>query len=159
MEKDKLEVLRVLQCQRLADLAKSKHISYSQIATATGYDRSNVIRVLRGQYSPTLDVLNNIANAIGYNLDFVNNDLINSKVERINPKFLICPDAENKELYILHRMYPACLIWIKQETPVRFIVLDMYDELENEADILQLPFVQEAKDFYFKMVENSMDKN
>lgn len=74
-------------------------------------------------------------------------------------KFLICPDDENKELYILHREFPACLIWIKQETPVRFVLLDLYDDVENPNDILQMSFVQEAKDFYNKIAANMLDKN
>lgn len=74
-------------------------------------------------------------------------------------KFLLCPDDEKKELYILHREYPACLIWIKQETPVSFIVQDLYDEMENVNDILEMSFVQEAKEFFNRFVENSTDKN
>lgn len=74
-------------------------------------------------------------------------------------KFLLCPEKETSELYILHREYPACLIWVKQETPVRFIVMDLYDEVENEKDILNMPFVQDAKDFFNNQVINSLDKN
>lgn len=74
-------------------------------------------------------------------------------------KFLLCPDEENHELYILHREFPACLIWIKQETPLTFIIQDLYDEVENTNDILQMPFVQEAKYFFNRFVENSTDKN
>ena len=74
-------------------------------------------------------------------------------------KFLLCPDDENKELYILHREHPACLIWIKQETPVSFVVQDLYDEMENVNDILGMSFVQEAKDFFNRFVENSTDQN
>lgn len=74
-------------------------------------------------------------------------------------KFLLCPDDENKELYILHREYPSCLIWIKQETPVSFVVQDLYDEMENVNDILEMSFVQEAKDFFNRFVENSTEQN
>ncbi len=74
-------------------------------------------------------------------------------------KFLICPDELNKELYILHREFPACLIWIKQEMPVRFVVLDLYDEVENENDILNMSFVQEAKIFYNSIINNTLNKN
>lgn len=74
-------------------------------------------------------------------------------------KFLICPDEESKEIYILHREFPACLIWVKQELPLRFIVLDLYDEMENTNDILSMPFVQEAKDFFNKIASSSFDTN
>lgn len=68
-------------------------------------------------------------------------------------KFLMCPDPEAGELYILHREFPACLIWVKQETPARFIVLDLYDDLKDPNDILTMPFVQEAKDFFTDYVK------
>lgn len=74
-------------------------------------------------------------------------------------KFLICPDDKAKELYILHREFPACLIWIKQETPVRFIILDLYDKVENVNDILEMDFVQEAKEFYNNIATGFLEKN
>lgn len=74
-------------------------------------------------------------------------------------KFLFCPDEIGQELYLLHREFPACLIWIKQETPVRFIVMDLYDDVEDVDSILTMPFVQDAKDFFNRMTENSLDKN
>lgn len=74
-------------------------------------------------------------------------------------KFLIAIDPDNNQLYILHRQYPACLIWIKQEIPVRFIILDLYDEVENVESILIMPFIQEAKDFYQQYAEKSIPEN
>jgi hypothetical protein len=74
-------------------------------------------------------------------------------------KFLLCPDHVGKELYILHREFPACLIWVKQEAPVRFIVMDLFDVMEDTDTILEMDFVQEAKDFFKDYIENSLDKN
>ncbi len=74
-------------------------------------------------------------------------------------KFLLCPDEETKELYILHREYPACLILVKQETPIRFIVMDLFDDVKDEHSILEMPFVQEAKDYFKNYVINSLDIN
>lgn len=75
-------------------------------------------------------------------------------------KFLFAPDAKTNELYILHREYPACLIWVKQTTPIRFVILDWFEEetIPNE-EILEMDFVQEAKDFFFYHVRNNIDKN
>lgn len=73
---------------------------------------------------------------------------------KIEPKFLFSVDPIKKELYILHRQYPACLIWVKQEIPARFILLDLYDEMNNTNDILSMPFIQEAKDFFKKYGES-----
>ena len=74
-------------------------------------------------------------------------------------KFLIAVDPQNNELYILHREFPSCLIWIKQEIPVRFIILDLYDDVENEGDILSMPFVEEAKTFWKDYAAKSLGGN
>ena len=71
-------------------------------------------------------------------------------MKQIEPKFLFCVDPVKKELYILHRNFPSCLIWVKQETPLRFIVVDLYDDMENPDDILEMDFVQQAKDYFMK---------
>lgn len=75
-------------------------------------------------------------------------------------KFLIAIDHKENELYILHREFPACLIHVKQETPLRFIVMDLFDDMENPNDILNMPFVEEAKRFFTDYYnENVLDKN
>jgi len=70
--------------------------------------------------------------------------------------FLLSVDPINNELYILHRNFPACLIWVKQEIPMRFVIQDLYDEVENNNEILNMPFVQAAKDFFKKYSESIM---
>lgn len=74
-------------------------------------------------------------------------------------KFLLCPDEINKELYILHREFPSCLIWVKQSLPITFIILDLYDDVENESDIVKMDFVVEAKSFFNNHIENTTEKN
>jgi len=74
-------------------------------------------------------------------------------------KFLFSIDPKNKELYILHREFPACLIWVKQELPARFIVMDLYDEMENPNEILNMSFVQEAKDYFSKYGSSLFNPN
>ena len=81
------------------------------------------------------------------------------KTIRVNPKFLLCIDAQNKELYILHREYPSCLIHVVQDTPVRFVVQDLYDDMDNPNDILNMTFVQEAKDFYSTTALKTLNNN
>jgi transcriptional regulator with XRE-family HTH domain len=144
----------------LKELAKDKGISQEEIAKKTGFKQSNVSRLLNGIYPPTLDNLIRLAEAINHDVVFANKYL-NEKVpdEFIFPKFLFSIDPISKELYILHRAFPSCLIHVKQETPVRFIVLDLYDEVENPNDILNMPFVQEAKNFYKKYAESIMPSN
>ena len=152
------------KCQRtltyLSQLIKSKHISQEVIAERSGYLSSNVNRVLSGRYMPRLDVLTSIANAAGYDVAFVNQEVNHQPApEAIVPKFMLAIDFQRNELYILHRQFPSCLIHIKQEIPVRFIVQDLYDDVPNPSDILGMPFVEEAKAFYRTYAENFMDKN
>ena len=57
-------------------------------------------------------------------------------------------DPLKNELYILHRQFPACLIHVIRDIPVRFIIEDLYDEVENPADLLTMSFVNEAKEYF-----------
>lgn len=63
-------------------------------------------------------------------------------------KFLLSVDPANNELYILHRLWPACLIHVVQEIPARFVIEDLYDNVDNVETIPGMPFIEEAKDFY-----------
>lgn len=74
-------------------------------------------------------------------------------------KFLLSIDPVNKELFILHREYPACLIEVRQETPLRFIVQDLFDDMDDPNEILNMSFVQEAKDFFRDYAANIYPKN
>lgn len=48
----------------IADQAKEKGITHEQIAEITGFDRSNVGRMLSGKYAPTLDNFLRLAEAV-----------------------------------------------------------------------------------------------
>lgn len=48
----------------IAEEAKDKNITHEQIAEITGFDRSNVTRMLNGKYSPTLDNFIRLAEAV-----------------------------------------------------------------------------------------------
>lgn len=66
-------------------------------------------------------------------------------------KFLLCVDKENKELYVLHREFPACLIYVEQtKTPVNFVVFDLYeDDQEKSIEILiSEEFKKELRTFF-----------
>ena len=56
---------RIALCQQLSQIAADNNITHEQIAERSGLIRPNVSRVLSGKYSPTLDVLLKIADAIG----------------------------------------------------------------------------------------------
>ena len=154
MSKELIQKKRVKLMQYLAKLFQSEGISYSKLEKETGFIPSNISRMLNGKYSPGLDHVIQLADVGDYDVVFVKK-MLNQHVddEQISPKFLLSIDHKNHELYVLHRQFPACLIWVKQETPVQFIVQDLYDDVENPADILNMPFVEEAKAFYREYAE------
>ena len=148
-EKYKNERRRLLAY--IKEYASKNGISQENIAAKTGFTRNNVNRMLMGRYTPTLDNFIRLAESIGHSVELVkkfNKNKIGSS--EVQPKFMFSVDTINQELYILHRQYPACLIHIFQEIPVRFIIEDLYDDVDNPADILTMPFVEEAKDFFKK---------
>ena len=77
-------------------------------------------------------------------------------------KFLLCLDKENKELYVLHREFPACLIYVEQtKNPVNFVVLDLYEENQDEAiEVLTSEnFKNELREFFISQSFNQGDLN
>lgn len=154
MKNERIEFL-----ENLAKLSQQEGITQKQIAEKTGYIQSNISRIFSGKFPPSLDIVLNIAKAIGYKLTLSKYHQGYGKANQIEPKFLFCPDPINNELYILHRNYPSCLIHVKQELPARFIIVDLYDEVENEADILTMSFVHEAKEFFKKQAKDNLLEN
>lgn len=151
---------RIALMQYLNKLRIDKGITQEELANITGFERSNINRMMFAKYSPTLDNFITIADALGYQVSILEKS---AKPETprtgSEPQFMLCPDHTNGELYILHRHFPACLIWVKQETPVRFIIQDLYDDVHDVNDLLTMQFVQKAKDFYTKFAESTLDQN
>jgi transcriptional regulator with XRE-family HTH domain len=142
---------------RLADVARAQGITQDEWAERSGLRQSNIARILSGKYPPTLDTLITLANAVGYEIGISNIHPITTN-SIIDP-FLLAVDYNNKEIYILHREYPSCLIWVKQETPLRFILMDLYDDVEDVNSILLMPFIENAKQYFYKQVEKGFDLN
>jgi len=160
INEEKYKAARRVILDYLKSQVEIRGISQQKIADQTGFRQSNVNRMLNGQYSPSLDNLIRLAEAIDHEVVLVKK-FPNKSVDEdnIHPKFMMVVDPENNELYILHRQFPSCLIQVKQEIPMRFIVQDLYDDMDNPADILKMPFVEEAKEFFRQYSENKFDKN
>lgn len=68
-------------------------------------------------------------------------------------KFLLCVDKDNNELYVLHREFPACLIYVEQtKTPVNFVVFDLFeDDQEKSIKVLTSDdFKKELRTYFIK---------
>lgn len=57
--------------QRIAELRKVKGLTQTQLAEATGLQRTHIVRIEQGIYGATIDVLSQIADALGCEVDFV----------------------------------------------------------------------------------------
>lgn len=77
-------------------------------------------------------------------------------------KFLLCVDKENNELYVLHREFPACLIYVEQDkTPVNFVVFDLFeDDQDKSIEVLTSdPFKKELREFFFSQALDKEELN
>jgi hypothetical protein len=73
--------------------------------------------------------------------------------------FLTCIDKENNELYILHRDDPQYLIWVKQEIPMRFILVEYYDQNYSPEQIMAHSSLASAREYASKILSEGFDKN
>ncbi|MDO6737054.1 hypothetical protein [Wenyingzhuangia sp. 2_MG-2023] len=78
---------------------------------------------------------------------------------KIISPYLTSVDQATNEIYVLHREDPQFLVWVKQEVPVRFVLIETYDCSLSNEELLAHPSVQGAKDYVSKLFQNSFDKN
>lgn len=65
-------------------------------------------------------------------------------------------------MYILHREYPACLIYIeKDKSPVNFVVFDLYQEDQDKAVqvLISDGFKKDLREFFISQSFNQEDFN
>ena len=56
---------------RIAELRNCKGYSTRQLADMCGVNFANIGKIERGSYNVSIDILSRIANALGYEIDFV----------------------------------------------------------------------------------------
>ena len=57
--------------KRIAEIRRDKGLSQAKLAELTGIAPGNIARIETGKYSTGIDLLSKIADALGYNLDFI----------------------------------------------------------------------------------------
>lgn len=91
MNKEKYQEARRMLCQYLYKLAKEKGITHDMIAERTGFDRSNISRMLAAKYSPTLDNFIKLAEAVDAYFFVIdreaNDDLVQTMKDRWGETF------------------------------------------------------------------------
>lgn len=71
--------------------------------------------------------------------------ILNDRVTVENTRFLLTLNKAEKELYILHREYPRCLIYVEQTTPLNFIVVDFFEDDSKKEESIQILISEEFK--------------
>ena len=68
--------------------------------------------------------------------------------------FLISIDTKTNEMYVFHREEPQYLIWVKNEVPIRFILVEYYDDSLTPDYVMAHPSLGAARllirDFFSK---------
>lgn len=89
--------------------------------------------------------------------------LLNNSVKVENTRFLLTLNKTEKELYILHREYPRCLIYVEQTTPINFIVVDFFEPNEKQEDVINTlisdAFQQDLRNYIAEQSFNQTDFN
>jgi len=144
----------------LREEAKKQGISAEKIGAIIGKSGNSVRRSLTGKHCPQLDTLLSISNVLGVEFipKLITSDEPEEPEEELEPvvytaPFLLCVNPVKQEFYILHRGTPACLLWVRQSEPLRFIVEEVYDEVNDPDSVLSMPFIKEAQQFFKKWYE------
>lgn len=90
----------------LVDTAREKHITQQMISERTGFAQSNVARLERCAYSPTLVVFLKYASAVGVRMELISQDETsyhyNLKPSE-NEGFFVCTDIDNQVVCVFEK--------------------------------------------------------
>ena len=59
--------------KRIAQIRNDKGLSQAKLSELTGIAPGNIARIETGKYSTGIDILSKIGDALGYQLDFIEN--------------------------------------------------------------------------------------
>ncbi|TXD47320.1 hypothetical protein [Polaribacter sp. IC073] len=121
------------------------------LAEITGFTQSNISRMFGLKYAPNLKNYTILAAAI----NLINE---NHPVDTIS-KFLVSIDKNNDEMYVLHRQDPCYLVHVKQETPMRFILIESYDDEWQDESLLLHPSINEMKKYITELFSSKENFN
>lgn len=144
---EKIKAARHLLGGFLQERRQQMGRSREDLAVFLGISAETVKGVETGRFACDIDQMFKICTALEIKPYFVPIEEISISEGDRKEAFLLAVNEEDKELYILHREYPACLIHVLQTTPATFKIVDLYDNI-SEEDLLKHPFLEEAKNFY-----------
>lgn len=70
--------------------------------------------------------------------------------------FLLSVDKATNEIFVFHREEPQYLVWVKQETPLRFIIVEYYDDNLDPDYVLAHPSLAECRKYVTKLLVASI---
>ena len=123
----------------------------TKLAEVTPFARNNMGRMFGLNYSPSLQNYTILADAISLK----NTEPADSNIS----KFLVSVDNSTNEVYILHREDPCYLVHLVQEMPMRFVLIESYDEDWQDERLLLHPSVIELKKFIANLSADLLLKN
>ena len=133
---------------KLASIARLKKITHQQIADALARPRNNVTRALSGNQNVSLDTFLRLCTAVQVRLElhYDNADTQTQTTRNSNvPRFVMVPDPDAMQLYILHTKTPACLLHIVQTMPAHIELIETYEPVEPET---LTTLMADAMEFY-----------
>lgn len=83
MTDKKIQEARKMLCSYLLQVATSHNLTHDMIAERTGFQRSNVSRMLSGKYSPSLDNFIKLCDAIVVYVFIVDKDAPDSDTAKL----------------------------------------------------------------------------
>lgn len=157
---EKHKAARIALGGYFADRRKQMGHTMQELANHLGISSETVKGVESGRFAYDIDLLFKFCEALEMKPFFALLEELGKGSATIpsGEKFLLCPDDKNKQLYILHRQSPACLILVVQTVPVTFKIVDLYDDI-NEDDLATHPFLEEAKAFWREKEGNNESSN
>lgn len=156
---EKHKAARIALGRYFAERRKQMGHTMQELANHLGISAETVKGVESGRFAYDIDFLFRFCEALEIKPFF---SLLEEIGKRSAPtpsgeKFLLCPDEGKKQLYILHREFPACLILVVQTVPVMFKIVDLYDDID-EGDLATHPFLEEAKAFWREITNQVIKK-
>ncbi len=89
--------------------------------------------------------------------------ILNERVSVEDTRFLLSINKSAKELYILHREFPRCLVFVENKTPLNFIVVDFFEMDENKEESIKIltseSFKKDLRDFFISQSFNINELN
>lgn len=158
---EKIKTARVQLGQFIKDRRLQMGRTAEELGTFVGVTANTIKGIETGRFACDVDLLLSICAALELKPIFAAlEELSQGTMSNLpeGPAFLLAPDHQAGELYLLHRRHPACLIHVVQTNPATFRIVDNYSDLSPDELAID-PFLEDAKKFFKDYAKNNLDRN